>query len=165
MKDFIVTPAVPGERGIIQYQNLSSSWSAGMEAAAEWRVYPWLTLFGNYTFLQSHDKENDTRIQNLPDHKFNLGLRVNYRWRDWRFSGTVVETFVGERNVQPLGTTTFVSNPSFALTDLALYARYKELATVGITVQNLFDRKYQETRGYLGPGRLATGYAGLRWQF
>lgn len=165
MKDFIVTTAVPGERGIIQYQNLASSWSTGMEAALEWRPYPWLTLFGNYTFLQSHDQENDTRIQNLPDHKFNLGVRLNYRWRDWRFYGTVVETFVGERTVQPLGTTTFTDMPSFAITDLALSACYKELATVGVTVQNLFDRKYSETRGYLAPGRLVTGYAGLRWRF
>ncbi len=165
MKDFIVTAAVPGERGIIQYQNLASSWSTGMEATVEWRPFSWLTLFGNYTFLQSHDQENNTRIQNLPDHKFNLGVRLNYRWRDWRFSGSVVETFVGERTVQPLGTTTFTDMPSFAITDLAVYARYKELATVGVTVQNLFDRKYSETRGYLAPGRLVTGYAGLRWQF
>lgn len=35
MKDFIVTPPVPGEPGFIQYQNLNKSWSAGLEAAKE----------------------------------------------------------------------------------------------------------------------------------
>jgi outer membrane cobalamin receptor len=165
MKNFIITPPLAGSPGIIQYTNLASSWSTGMEATAEWRAFPWLTLFGNYTFLQSYDQENKQPIQSLPDHKFNLGVRLDKKWGDWRVSGTLVETYVGSRLAQPLGSNTFVDTKGFALTDLALYLHYREVATLGVTVQNLFDKKYMEAYGYLGPGRLVTGYAALRWRF
>ena len=165
MKDFIITPPLAGNSGIIQYQNLGSSWSTGMEAIVEWKAFNWLTIFGNYTFLESYDKENQQPITSLPDHKFNLGVRGNKKWGDWNFYGSVIETFVGNRVAQPLGTNAFVTQPTFAITDVALYATYKEIATIGVTVQNLFDRNYQETYAYLGPGRLVTFYAGLRGRF
>ena len=165
MKDFIVTPPVAGAPGFVQYQNLGKSWSAGLEAAMDWRVWEWLTFSANYTYVDSYDKDNRQPIQSLPDHKFNVGLRVNKKWGDWRLSGSVVETFIGRRLAQPLGTKTFVKQPSFALTDAALYLTYKEIATIGLTCQNLLDRYYQEAYGYLGPGRLVTAYAGLRGRF
>lgn len=165
MKDFIVTPPVPGEPGFIQYQNLNKSWSAGLEAALDWRLWEWLTFSANYTYLNSHDKDNDQPIQSLPNHKFNLGLRLNKKWGDWRLYGSVVETFIGRRVAQPLGTNTFVKQPSFAITDAAVYLTYKEIATIGLMCQNLFDRYYQEALGYLGPGRLVTAYVGLQGRF
>ncbi|MFZ2088594.1 MAG: TonB-dependent receptor [Desulfobaccales bacterium] len=165
MENFIITSAVAGSPGIVQYENLTSSWSAGFETAVEWRPLDWLTVFGNYTFLQSRDKINQVPITNLPDNKFNVGVGFNKKWRDWRFYGSVIETFAGEQNVQPLGSTDFTTMKAYAITSLAAYASFKEIATVGVTVQNLFDKKYMEAYGYLGPGRLVTGYAMLRYKF
>lgn len=165
MKDFIITQAVPGSPGIVRYENLADSWSGGAEATIAWRARDWLTLFGNYTFLQSNDKVNQVRITNLPDHRVNFGARFDKRWRDWRFYGSIIESFVGDQTAQPLGSSDFTVLKSYFTTDVALYANYRDAATLGVTVQNLFDQKYMDTYGYLGPRRQVTLYTGLRYRF
>jgi vitamin B12 transporter len=164
MEDFIITQALPSPSPVktIQYVNLANSWSAGLETGVEWRPVAWLTAFGNYTFLQTRDKMYQDRIQYLPDHKVNLGLRFTKKWREWLFQGSLIETFVGDRRAKEMATDQFVTLKPFALTDLALNCTYRDRIWGGLTIHNLFDRKYEETLGYLGPGRLIAFTAGVK---
>ncbi|MBD3426806.1 MAG: TonB-dependent receptor [Candidatus Omnitrophica bacterium] len=70
--------AVPPQPRIVDFNNASRARSSGVELAATYRPWEWLSLYANYTYLTIADTRGGTPTTSLfqgasPDNKANLG--------------------------------------------------------------------------------------------
>ncbi len=134
----------------------------GIEFAAEHAPLPWLSVFLNYTY-QWHDiidrktlPETDRiDLDELPDHKINLGLRI----KPWERGVILMDgRYVSER--------TTVNNENmdaFFTANLAVQHKFLNRLTLKGYVANVFDKEYKESYGYTMPDR--TLGASVRYEF
>jgi outer membrane receptor protein involved in Fe transport len=107
-----------------------------------------------YTYSDTWDAANRRRILGVPTHRGTLSvlLHPSRRWEgqiDWRVEGDQLDSPPNGEDIR---------RPGYARVDL--FARYRwevsggdsrEVSLVG-KVQNLFDKNYEERRGFPSPG-------------
>ncbi|NQY03224.1 MAG: TonB-dependent receptor [Halieaceae bacterium] len=129
--------------------------SSGVELITEWQIAEALTLTGNYTYNDTEDSTNDTRIRR-PEHLANIGLQWNPLAERLRL-GLYIRGAYDAVDVDGSSLDDYeVVNLSASyevLQGLELYGR----------IENLLDEDYEETPGFNTPG--AAAYAGVRYQF
>lgn len=124
----------------------------GIEFVANFTPLSWLNVFFNYT-CQWHDiidrktlpKTDRIDLDELPDHKINIGLRIK-PWENGLVS--LDGRYVTERttvNEQPMD--------SFFTASAALQHTFFKSLTLKGYVANIFDEEYQEMFGYTMPDR------------
>ena len=128
----------------------------GVEVISQARPWPWLTLHGNYTYLDF--KTPTGTLLNRPRHR---GSFVATTIRNNLFASGDYGTLsllvfaVGPRDsADPRDDFAPEKAPGYARTDLALSYRFSgRLAPVTLhaTIRNLFDNNYSESLGFRAP--------------
>ena len=145
---------VPGPAGFGELRNVGKAFSRGVEAEADAELVPELSLLLTYTYTDTWDAANQRRILGVPEHRgmLSLLLRPLPRWEgriDWWVESDQLD-------VPPNGGD--IRRPGYARVDL--FARYRwevaggdfrEVSLVG-WVRNLFDRTFEERKGFPSPG-------------
>jgi len=157
--------------------NIDNVTLAGIELEARYDLPKNFFVWGNYTFQKS-EKSGDIlsaggqlsdELVELPDHKFNIG--IGYEEKDGLEARLSVR-YVGKREAilgdltTPDGAYLGSMNSFFDMdfdASYPVYSKDKMKARLGITVENLLDRHYEEEYGYPMPGLTAT--VNLRMMF
>ena len=129
------------------YSNIGSSQVKGIESQAELSLMKNLNLNFSYSYIESVDKVSKIDLPKTPsnsarasiDYSINSDLSSNISW-----------TYVGDRLDATPGAypVTYLRMPSYQLLDLGL--KYKN---IGLKIENILDREYEETRNYGTRGR------------
>ncbi|MGA7105545.1 MAG: TonB-dependent receptor [Candidatus Deferrimicrobiaceae bacterium] len=146
--------SVAGPAGFGQLRNVGSAFSRGVEAEVEAEVTQAVSAVLVYTYTDTWDAANRRRILGIPEQRGTLSLllRPSPRWEgriDWRVESDQLDAPPNGGDIR---------RPGYARVDL--FARYRwkasrgsfrEVSLVG-KVQNLFDRTYEERKGFPSPG-------------
>lgn len=138
------------------YVNTAHAKTQGMEIFAS--ALPWvnLTIRGNYTYTKTEDKETGEQLLRRPKHKGNLSFDYRFIEKGNAHMGII---YVGERDgIFPYPTR--VKLDAYTLVNLAVSYDISRNIQFFLRVDNLFDRVYEEIKGY-GTARRSF-YGGLR---
>jgi outer membrane cobalamin receptor len=152
MNDLISYKTLSG--GIRQYENIDKARSAGVELGVDYKTTEWLTSFVNYTYQDTENKETKDKLDYMPRNKANLGLRLDRKLGDWTLSGSVTEIYVGELAYNDWQSGQSNTLDSYWKTDLNFILADKQGLSIRVGVQNLTNKQYEDSGGYLAPGRL-----------
>ena len=146
--------SVAGPAGFGQLRNVGSAFSRGVEAEVEAEVTKAVSVVLVYTYTDTWDAANKRRILGIPEQRGTLSLllRPSPRWEgriDWRVESDQLDAPPNGGDIR---------RPGYARVDL--FARYRWKASRGIfrevslvgKVQNLFDKTYEERKGFPSPG-------------
>lgn len=141
--------------------NVSKARSAGTEWTATTRPVNWLGLTGFYGHTWSRDEDTRQPIDDMPGNMvFFTGEAVRAFGKaavstslSWRWYG---ERFTIYRSVA-------TTLPSYSRADAAVSLAWGERARVGLSVQNLLNRTFQETAVNLAPARMLSLNTSLRF--
>lgn len=173
MTDLISPKIMPdpiNRRVYISHRNVSDAWSAGAEADMSLHLPAWVHWDVAYAFTESRDVTIDRRLDYVPLHSLTFGATVDKRLGPVRLQATITENFVDGREYVEWQTSNYagidstetglwipesVALKNYWRTDLSLRCGFvKDHAWVKLEVQNLFDRRYEESGGTYAPGRL-----------
>lgn len=136
------------------YDNIAQVESKGVELFAGYVLTDWLSVNGNYTYIDAEDGDGN-ELTRLPEHSGNVSLSVD---PDGPFSGAVLVRYNGDE-ANTNGTTL----DGWTRVDLTgRYALNESVELYG-RVENLFDEDYQQILGYGTPG--LSGSVGLRLRY
>lgn len=153
--DYINTYNPPGSKGYPPTYNIKNAKIKGLEVSADYALSNTITLVSAFT-NQIGSKSGDsmdpggTTLSNIPRNTLNVGIRYNNKQG---FSAALDTRYTSERRVS--GTALGV----YTTTDLA-FALQKKDSAITLAINNIFDKKYEETTGYEMPG---TTYS-IAWQ-
>jgi vitamin B12 transporter len=145
---------VPGSAGFGELRNVGKAFSRGVEAEADAELLPEVSLLLTYTYTDTWDAANQRRILGIPEHRGTLSLLLHPspRWEgriDWRAESDQLDAPPNGGDLR---------RPGYARVDLFTRYRwevaggdFREVSLVG-KVQNLFDRTYEERKGFPSPG-------------
>ena len=140
-----------------KYQNVATAHTEGIEFTLNTRPVSWLRLSANYTWLNAIDTTNNTWLPRRPMHKGSGTIVFLFKDKaDFGLTGTYFgKRFNSQNNKDSLGGYFTVN----------LSARYYPTSylTLNLRFQNLFDREYEEVKGYNGLPFMAFLGAELKW--
>ncbi|HZH81750.1 MAG TPA: TonB-dependent receptor [Phototrophicaceae bacterium] len=153
VKDLIEGQPIPGDPfGCFRAQNVGSARFDGVEWTLAVKLLEAVTLNANYTYL-----DWDTADGTLPRRSRNVGnVSLNYVYgaSNTNLSVNIVGRRDDFRAAAPFGN---ITDPGYAIFNLASYytlpwrvPAVKELRLLG-KIQNLFNKKYQQTDGFRAP--------------
>jgi len=140
-----------------KYKNIGQAETEGIETEVSFEPIKDLTATINYTYLNAKDKDTGKKLTRRPENR--AGLNLNWAFLE-KGNLNLGATYVGHTwdnsaNTQKVKPYTKVDlSTSYDLTKIfQIFGR----------IENLFDRKYAEVRGYATPGR--SFYAGSKVKF
>jgi iron complex outermembrane receptor protein len=149
---------------VYQSQNISLVEILGAEADFQFDVNKAISFYANYTYNHAIIKEfipqtNADRnlsgkfLTDIPMHKFSFGTTCKTKYANVSLAGK----YNGSRWINDDNSTDNVylfSNkyPAYFLTDIKIWKSLKNI-TLSIDVENLFNVKYTNSKGYVSPGR------------
>jgi outer membrane cobalamin receptor len=141
--------------GFGSFFNTDLARARGANVAAESRVAGWLRVSGHYSYVDSRVLESPNafdpalqpgnRLFRRPVHSGSLVLNAGHRGWNANFAGV----FIGERTDSDFLGFGLTRNPGYARFDLATSYELRRGITAFGRVENLFDKKYEETLGFL----------------
>jgi len=146
--------SVPGPAGFGQLRNIGRAFSRGVEAEAEFYPVRWGGLLLSWTWSDSWDAVNRQRILGIPTQRGMVSVQVTPApgWEgrlDWRIESDQLDAPPNGGDIR---------RPGYARVDLYTRCRWenpgadiREIALSG-KIQNLFDRAYEERKGFPAPG-------------
>jgi len=141
----------------LKYKNIGQAETEGIETEVSFEPIKDLTATINYTYLNAKDKDTGKKLTRRPQNR--AGLNLNWAFLE-KGNLNLGATYVGHTwgnstNTQKVKPYTKVDlSTSYDLTkNFHIFGR----------IENLFDRKYAEVRGYATPGR--SFYAGSKVKF
>ena len=136
------------------YDNIAFVESKGVEVFGLYELTSWLTLSGNYAYIDSEDGSGAQRTR-LPKHSGDVRLSFD---PDGPLSAALLVRHNGEE-INTDGTTLD------AWTRVDLNARYKITDRIELfgRIENLFNATYQQILGYGAPG--LSGSLGVRLRY
>jgi outer membrane cobalamin receptor len=132
----------------------------GMELSAETRIVPKLLARASYTFLDSKDKSTPGRdeFQYTPAHKVTLEGKYDF---DFGLTPYVALTYIGDQYTYTKSSVSPVQKmkmEDFTLINVKLTQKLmKDMWSLYIGVDNLFDENYETSYGYPQRGRFLYG--------
>ncbi|OOF36907.1 TonB-dependent receptor plug domain-containing protein [Rodentibacter heidelbergensis] len=134
----------------------------GVEIAYRGKLTDDLTAYANYTYTNSKESNGRTLLRR-PKHTANAGLsyQITEKW-----GSDVNVSYVGKRTdnyFSPTYSTHRTQLPSYTLVNLGVNYQVIPNLTLYANLNNLFDKKYENTLGYGQDGRNL--YVGLRGSF
>lgn len=151
-------------KNIKEKQNVCSVDIRGYEAAVRYDITDKINGFINYTYNCSKIKEfeKDKSLEGkiliyAPKHKISAGISYsNQKLLDVDLTGRYVEKqFHDDKNIIELD--------DYYTFDIIFSRKINDGIDVFAKCENLLDRKYQEYKGFLAPGRTIT--VGSNWRF
>lgn len=135
----------------------------GLEIAYHGKFTDALAAYANYTFTRAKDGRG-LELTRRPKHTANAGL--NYQFTE-RFGSNVNLSYTGKRIDNYYDDVTYRSSrvkmPSYTLLNVGLDYRLTPDFGLYANLNNLFDKKYENTLGYGQDGRNV--YVGLKGRF
>jgi vitamin B12 transporter len=145
--------SVPGPVGFGELRNVGKAYSRGVEAEAEFHVFPGIGMVLAYTYTDTRDESNDRRILGVPRYRGTASLLLS---PSPRWEGQVDVRVEGDQlDAPPNGGD--ILRSGYARVDV--FARYhweierggvREIAISG-KVNNLLDKQYEERKGFPSP--------------
>ncbi len=143
-----------------RYVNIGRAKTEGIEVFASVRPIDDLTTRLNYTYTDTEDKRTKENLLRRPKNKFSLDL--NYRFLN-KGNINLGVIYVGKRDDIDPSTYDRVRVDQYTLVNLSTsYNITKNLQAFG-RVENLFDKEYEEVKGYGTPGLSVFG--GMKLSF
>ncbi|MBY9068186.1 TonB-dependent receptor [Hyphomonas sp. WL0036] len=136
------------------YDNIARVESKGVELFASYVLASWLSVSGNYTYIDAEDGDGN-ELTRLPEHSGNVSLAFD---PDGPFSGAVLVRYNGDE-ANTNGTTL----KGWTRVDLTGRYAINERVELYGRVENLFDKHYQQILGYGTPG--LSGSVGIRLRY
>lgn len=139
-----------------RYQNIARTGSSGIEAEMDLKISATRRLKLAYTRLDAVDRTTGASLLRTPDHSGSLA----YLWSEADWSGAV--TVRGESSQTDTARDGFsrVRRPGFVTADAAVNYALSDQVTLTARIENLADKRYEESFGYREPGRAI--YVGVR---
>jgi iron complex outermembrane receptor protein len=157
-----------GDRPVFIRANISSVEITGVEAELKYNLDDKLSVFGNYGFNHSVITDyqkiagNDTidlsgkYITDVPEHVFSLGgtwinsivnssLTIRYTGSMWVNDQNIMDEILLDDQYS-----------AFTTADLRIWKEIRKHYLASLTVQNLFDVKYYDSKEAVCPGRFIT---------
>ncbi|NBB11903.1 TonB-dependent receptor [Pseudomonas sp. SLFW] len=157
-----------GEDGREVYEAISGTTTRGIETEISGEVLPGWNVIGGYTYRESHDKDDNRVETNQPMNLFKLGTTYrlpgelnkltvggNMTWQSDIYA--VNEDFGTKAHQRPFGVVGLLAN----------YEVDSHLS-VGLNVNNLFDKKYYDGLGTFNSGSYGdprNAVINARWKF
>ncbi len=125
---------------VYSYRNIGKALTQGAEAEVKSKLFTEnLTGTIKYNFLKTKDKETDKELTYRPHHRVNTEL--SYSNRSLGLSLTLIEEYVGSRFDDPENEEEL---PAYFLTHLRFNQTLWQRATLFLSVNNIFSKKYQD---------------------
>ncbi len=144
------------------YRNIGRAQAWGVETALNAMLTEQFSATATWTYLEAEDDVTGARLDDRPKHTFAADLQ----WRP--VTGWLIGAGVqGASNRRATDFNAFPSvqiNPGdYAVARLYASWRVSDRLTVRARVENLLNRRYEETYGFPSAG--AAAYAGVEWRF
>ncbi|MBI5039604.1 MAG: TonB-dependent receptor [Nitrospirae bacterium] len=154
-----VDPSDPFGKGTLR--NVAQADSNGIEADAVWNLSPGVQIRGNYTYNDTEDRETHSYLLRRPLNKYDLVLRLGSSVKghiEMKFLHTGKRFDYGsDSDGKPN------SLPAYSRVDLLAAHRISKTTEIFGRIENLFDKGYEEVKGYSTAG--VSAYGGLRMAF
>ncbi len=151
MQDLIVF-----DFGTFQLANIGSGLANGVEVTSLYRLDPRTTMFANYTYTNTRNRDTDLRLLRRPRNKWSLGW--NRSLINSRANFSLTANYVGNR----LDTGDEIADAYWRV-DASTWYRVNDSWRVFSRVDNLLDEDYEETIGF-NATRFAF-YGGAEWTY
>lgn len=140
----------------LRYVNIARTRSNGLEVEADARLSPALRLKLAYAFTDAVDASTGARLLRVPRH---IGSAALF-WDSGPWEGAL--TVRGESSQPDVDRDGFspVRRPGFVTADLAGSYRLNGQVTLTARIENLTDKRYEQSFGFKEPGRAV--YVGVR---
>ena len=129
------------------YKNISTVVTQGLEVNLSARPIKDLLLKASYTYVDPQDRENHHRLQRVPINQWNLS--AFYTWRE-RLNTFLGVRFVGDRVDRYSSNKVYRAN-SYTVVDAKVSYQVCPHFEVFVKGDNVFNRQYQEVKGYDAP--------------
>jgi vitamin B12 transporter len=140
----------------LHYVNVARTRSDGVEAEADARLGQAWRVKLAYSWTEAIDESTETQLLRVPRHSGSAALFYN----KGPWSGALtVRAESSQADVDRDGFTP-VRRPGFAVADIAGAYRVNEQITLTARIENLTDKRYEESFGFNEAGRMA--WVGLR---
>jgi vitamin B12 transporter len=129
--------------------NVDEATTEGVEAFVSFIVSEQLKLRADYTYTNAVDARTDQQLLRRPRNK----ASVSAIWTPVeRLTLTTTALFVGEWADVDRATLARVTQPGFAVVNVAANYVVNDQVTAFARIDNLFDERYQDPNGFLRPG-------------
>ena len=148
--------------GAMGFENIDKAETQGVEIRAQADINDQLTVFGNYTYLETEDKSTGDPLLRRPKHSGGLNLNFN---PENSLQLNLGITFVGERFDSDFSGFPFVYEftPSYKTVRVASSYNLTEYLKLKLRIENLLDEEYSEVAGFPSPGRAIYGGLGINF--
>ncbi len=145
------------QKPVLQRQNISKVNVYGTEFSINLELSRSLICFGNYAYSHSvlHPDESKApstatlkgkMLMEVPANQASVGVEWRYKWfmagADYQYTGKL---FADDDNL--------VVNPARYEAGIRLSANYLEKAYLSLSIQDVFNHRYADTKGNISPGR------------
>lgn len=130
-----------------KYLNLRKATTEGLESSIDYQLTPELSLNASHTYLLTEDGTTTRVLQRRPKHTFVAG--ADYLFTDAGSLGMDVR-YVSRESESTTGARTFIK--PYTVVDLRGEYKVSQPIAVYSRIENLFDKHYQEARGFASPG-------------
>lgn len=138
--DLIYTVRLP--TGYKSYKNIGESRTKGFELEAGKRWWSLLDLSLRYTFLDTRNKDEDRRLELVPESQLNwtvgLSLPSEVRIFTWGVAASSSEIMISDK---------LISVPGYTIANLSIEKSFGPLSLY-VKGENLFDKEYFTEPGY-----------------
>lgn len=134
---------------ISTYTNLDEAESKGWELEARLTLREDVSIYGNYTYTDTEDKENGGDLLRIPENAYSIV--VDYDWLQ------KVHCNVGVHYLDDRLDIGGEDADSYTRVDLAVTYTVNDCLRLHGRAENLFDEEYEEVLGYDAPGISAFG--------
>ncbi|HAZ09802.1 MAG: hypothetical protein A2047_05050 [Omnitrophica bacterium GWA2_41_15] len=138
-----------------KYKNIGRAETKGFEIGAKFLPGENFTIGTNFTYTDTKDKETGMELQRRPKRQANFD--VNWRFLE-KANLNLGVTHVGSRK-----DTGYTTSKGYTMLGLACLYDITDNLHFFTRIENLFDKKYQEVRGFAAEGR--SFYAGAKASF
>jgi vitamin B12 transporter len=134
-----------------RYINIAQTRSTGLELEGEAQLADALTLKLAYAWTDAIDASTNRSLIRIPDHSGSAALF----WTRDRWQGALTVRAESSQSDTDVDGFSPIVRPGFAVADLAASYRLTDQVTLAARIENLADKRYQETFGYGESGRAA----------
>lgn len=162
ISDMIYTTTVSDELKIHRKENLGKAKTDGIETGLKGRLFPFLTLFANYTWTDAKVKENPVNplsegkmVTGVPEHTVSYGFHFEKGWLAVMMGSRYVsKRYTADDNSDTVDVV-FGSRDPFFVTDLRLTLSPIKRVRFIFNADNLFNYEFYDY--YRSPGRTMGG--------